>query len=306
MSDSWQEKKDKVGSVWISILVWLTLRVHRKLVLLILWPISLIFFWVGRDATRASKNYLARIFGRKARWFQVVKHFYNFAVVSIDRLYFVSGNVKSLNIKFEDHKVIEDVENGGCILMVSHIGSFDALRSMAMYSEKLNLKIVMDHQHSVAIMSVIDGLNTDFAKYIIDSNQPPTALVLELSEQLKNNVAIGLMADRTTSGEARVSCDFLGGRVNLPLGPWHLAAILKVPVVLCFAVYEGRGCYSIHAERFNGDISGSRNQRSLKLASAAQEYSNRMAYYLKENPYNWFNFYDFWDEDLSDAEERTA
>jgi predicted LPLAT superfamily acyltransferase len=69
---------------------------------------------------------------------------------------------------------------------------------------------------------------------------------------------------------------------------------MKVPVVLCFGLYRGGNRYDLHFELFAHSLEIERRQREASLRDVIQRYADRLAHYARTAPYNWFNFYDFW------------
>ena len=96
------------------------------------------------------------------------------------------------------------------------------------------------------------------------------------------------------AGERTVTVDFLGGKAKLPAAPWILAGVLNVPVVIGFGIYRGGDRYDAHFELLAERVSLPRAQRETAIQAYAQQYADRLAHYVREAPYNWFNFYDFW------------
>ena len=47
-----------------------------------------------------------------------------------------------------------------------------------------------------------------------------------------------------------------------------------------------------------------RAERQAKLAELTQRYAARLEYYVRLDPYNWFNFYGFWDSPAGAAAGR--
>ncbi|MFL0809888.1 MAG: hypothetical protein K6L76_05685 [Agarilytica sp.] len=263
---------------------------------MVLLPVTFFYCFVAKDAVNASRCYLEKIFRRQVSWREIWKHFYMFAVVSVDRFYFVKGRYNKFDIEFHGEKIVHELleKNKGCIILVSHIGSFDALRALGIACQDLPLKILMNHQHNPGAMKIIDALNPELAAAIVDSSQPPAKLALELAEHLESGGVIGIMADRVTKEEASVECDFLGGKARLPLSPWQLAVVLNVPVVLCFGLFDGGRKYSVYVELLSEKLAVKRSERKQVLAQYVQKYASRMEWYLGRSPFNWFNFYNYW------------
>src|SRR5690606_32340784 len=124
--------------------------------------------------------------------------------------------------------------------------------------------------------------------------QPGPTLMLEIKQALDQGHMVGLMADRVRAGERSVTVDFLGGQARLPAAPWILAGVLNVPVVIGFGVYRGDNRYDAYfellAERF--ELPGA--NRDAAIRDYAQRYAQRLESHVRDAPYNWFNFYDFW------------
>ena len=285
----------------LSLLLWITLNLGRPVVKLILYPITLYFIFFSPSAKAASKNYLARALGHPPTWLQVWKHFYTFAQTSVDRCYFLSKKTQLFNIRTYGLDVIKQYvdQKQGCLLMISHLGSFDVLRVHGTREESLPIRILMDRQHNPIIMQLIDTLDPELADRIIDTNQSAPSLALTLDQCLKSGDMIGIMADRAHLGEKVETCEFLGKPAAFPLGPWQLATVLKVPVILCVGVFEGGNNYSLHIELLTKKIVSSRNGRQEAITSNMTHYVKRLEHHLIQAPFNWFNFYDFWTNDAS-------
>ncbi|NJN45664.1 MAG: lipid A biosynthesis acyltransferase, partial [Candidatus Competibacteraceae bacterium] len=68
------------------------------------------------------------------------------------------------------------------------------------------------------------------------------------------------------------------------------------PVIIFFGLYRGSNRYDIHFERLADVITLDRACRQQQLQHWAQRYAERLEHYTRSAPYNWFNFYDFWEE----------
>ncbi len=296
MTTHWKDQKERAGFVWIAIVAWVALNLGRIPVRLLLLPITGFYLVFAGDAVAASRDYLSRVLKRKPSILEVWKHFFYFATVSVDRLFFLAGKTDRFSMTFSGRELLQNYidKKQGCLILVSHLGSFDALRVSALKMQSLPLKIVMDHQHNPAMMQLIDSLNPEMAGKIIDSNQSGPALALKLSEDLNAGHMIGIMADRTFGSEQTVTCQLVDGDVELPIGVWQLASTLGVPVLSCFGIYQGGNHYSVHVEKVASDFTFRRKERLAKIAEYAQVYASQMNRFILLNPFNWFNFYSYW------------
>jgi predicted LPLAT superfamily acyltransferase len=105
-----------------------------------------------------------------------------------------------------------------------------------------------------------------------------------------------MLGDRVLSGDKTTQCQFLGAPATFPAGPILLAAIMHCPVILFFALYRGGKRYEIYFEHFTEEITLHRDRRTEDVQHWMQRYAERLAYYARLAPYNWFNFYSLWDQ----------
>ncbi len=296
MNSTWKNEKERGSAVLISLICWIALHLGRGTARLVLIPIDAYFLLRLPAQRKASKDYLQRILNRDISWLDTARHIHCFASTILDRVFFLSGQFHRFDIKIHNQDVVmERVNNGqGCILLGSHLGSFEVLRSLGMEQSELKLKIIMDKVHNTKITKVFDQLNSGIMDTVIELDGPDS--ILQLQETLNNGGLIGLLGDRVTTDNKVVSCQFLGGEVELPANPYLLAHILKVPVILFFGLYRGGNKYDIHFELFTDSIKLTRNQRMGESAAWAQKYADRLGFYAHKAPFNWFNFFPFWNK----------
>ena len=123
-----------------------------------------------------------------------------------------------------------------------------------------------------------------------------TNALLKVKEALEEGKIVGMLGDRVAESEKITRCQFLGGEALFPAGPILLAGTLQVPVILVFGLYRGGNRYDIHFELLAEEIHYSRAEREVAVQQWTQRYADRLAHYAKLAPYNWFNFYDYWDD----------
>ena len=301
LSPSWKNNRERSNRIMLSLLVWIALNLGRSTIKFILYPTALYFVFFAPKAKAASKQYLEKVLGKKPNWRYVWKHFYTFAQVSVDRLYFLSGRTQGLNIHSHGQEVVNHYANQkkGCLLLVSHLGSFDGMRAVGTRQEALPINILMDRQHNPLSMQLIDALDPALASRIIDATQPAPELALTIAKHLEAGDMIGIMADRSAPFEKTSYCDFLGEPAAFPQGPWLLAAALKVPVIFCVGLFDGGNQYHLHFELLSDQLTSSRKERQATIACNMEHYAARLEYYLKQSQFNWFNFYNFWSNETT-------
>jgi predicted LPLAT superfamily acyltransferase len=276
-------------------IVWLAARIGRAAASALLYPLALYFVVTARVARQASRDFLRRAQLRPARWWHVFRHFKSFAGTVLDRVYLLREEFKRFDVSVHGREILDRyVEQGrGCILLGSHLGSFEVLRTLGVSRKKFRLRILMDPSHNRNITGLLDALNPEIAGTVIVPDQPDT--LLRVKESLEAGFLIGILGDRPTSDGKTVSCELLGGPATLPAGPVLLAAMMHCPVVLFFGLYRGGNRYEIHLENFAEEISLDRSRRQEETQHWMQRYADRLSHYARLAPYNWFNFYPFWD-----------
>ncbi|MBN1378384.1 MAG: lipid A biosynthesis acyltransferase [Gammaproteobacteria bacterium] len=297
----WSEQKEVGSRFFLAILTWIAFKLGRRSARLLLIFITVYFYLRGAKARKASRRYLRRVLKKNPSWFDVYQHFYYFACVTLDRLFLLTGRLNLFDIEIHGKNLFNEMiaAQQGCLLFVSHIGSFEVMRVLGSRDHSLPIHILMDQNHNSIAMQLITRLDPELADRIIEARQTSTELVLKMNELIQEGGMVGIMVDRLRPREAGVECSLLGGTANLPAGPWQMAAALKVPVVMCFGLYDGKNRYNIHFELLSEKISSKRSERSVSITNHIQEYCQRLEHYLSVQPFNWFNFYEFWKDETT-------
>jgi predicted LPLAT superfamily acyltransferase len=274
-----------------------------------LYPITLYFVIRRGPERRASREYLRQITGRDVSLWQVAKHIHCFAAVTLDRAFLLSERFKRFDVRTFGLDQLRQAwaQGRGVLLLGSHLGSFDALRVLADFRSDITLRVVIDVEQNRKLSQVLNALNPQLAKSIINARQEGTTTALAIKEALDEKSLVTLLADRARPGNQVMTVDFLGRPAPFPTAPWQLAAALKVPVVLCFGLYRGGNRYDLHFETFADQLKLERAQRAAELQQTIQRFADRVAHHARSAPYNWSNFYDFWraDDSQSPAPART-
>jgi predicted LPLAT superfamily acyltransferase len=281
----------------LRLILWIALHLGRGAARLVLYPITLYFLIKARPQRIGSRRFLARALGRPASLAQVARHIHCFASTILDRVYLLAGQESRLQVSFKGESLVtERVAAGqGFLLLGAHLGSFEILRALGVERAEIPLKILMYPGHNRTITEVFDRLNPRIAQTVIPLGTPNTLLAAK--EALDSGQAVGLLGDRVGPGESSVPCRFLGAQARFPTGPLALAAVTGVPVILFFGLYLGGNRYAVHFEPFAERVETAGRPRGAALAHWVQRYAERVEHYARLAPYNWFNFYDFWDED---------
>ena len=294
-ADRWVSLPERGTPGSLRVIGWIAVRLGRAMARLLLYPITLYFVITADAARRASYEFLERARGRSAPWWHVFRHFYCFAATILDRFYLLRGEFERFSVTIHGKDILQcQMETGkGAILLGSHFGSFEVLRALGVMSQNFPLKVLMDTTHNQNITRFFDALNSTIADTVIAPDRPDT--LIRVRESLDAGCFIGTLGDRVFGADKTSRCQFLGAAATFPAGPILLASIMHCPVILLFGLYRGGNRYEIYFEHFADEISLDREHRAESIQSWMQHYAARLEYYARLAPYNWFNFYPFWD-----------
>lgn len=88
--------------------------------------------------------------------------------------------------------------------------------------------------------------------------------------------------------------ELLGATAAIPTGPFRMAALLRRPVVFMVGLYLGGNRYQVHFETLADFAEIPRGQRDQAVDVAIIRYTELLNRYTRLAPYNWFNFFDYW------------
>ena len=292
----WMNRPEAGGRLALWFTRVLALHVGRAPTRLILLPVTLYFLVRRGPERRASRRFLSRALGRPATLRDVARHMYTFATVTLDRIFLLTEEFRRFDIRthgLEELHAALDLRQGA-LLIGAHVGSFDALRVLALQRPEQRVRPVIDLEQNPAVSQLLNSLNPAIAASIINARQDGTTTALAIHEALKEQALVTLLADRARPANTTVRADFMGEPAALPTARWLLAATLKVPVVLCFGLYRGGRRYDLYFEAFADRIDIPRANRAQAVAATVQRFADRLEHYVRIAPYNWFNFYDLW------------
>lgn len=297
MSESWAAHHERSNPLALWTITWIARNLGRWAARLLLYPITA-YYLLSPQLRRDSRSYLRRVLPHPPGIADVARHIHCFASTLLDRVFMLSGRFETLDVHVHNTEVLKNCISArkGAVLLGSHLGSFEVMRCLAASEPDVRVKILMHRQQNPMIMAIIEALNPDIARAVIDTGGRDTDTVLAVKDALEQGYLVGMLGDRAYEAERLVRCQFLGGEVDFPCAPVMLASMLKVPVVLCFGLYRGGNRYDVHFEVLGEQIQIERKTREADLQHWVRRYVGRLEHYTRMAPYNWFNFFDYWQE----------
>jgi len=234
------------------------------------------------------------VLGRPATLTEVARHFASFAAATLDRVFLLSGRLDGWQIDIEGLAALDSAlaQGRGCILLGAHLGSFEALRTLAAKCP-VPVRMLMYRRNDGALTRMLDALAPGLRQSVIEIGRP--SAMLELREAIGRGELVGILADRAPSGQKLADVPFLGSMALFPTGPMQLAASLGPPVFLGWGLRLGPRHYCIRLEAFADPVLAPRAGRDAALLDWVARYAARLEAGCRAAPFNWFNFYPFWD-----------
>lgn len=291
---SWCTKGERGSAGWLRLALWGCLRLGWPVGRALLWPITAWFLATSPGARAASREYLGRVLGRRARLADVARHFHTFASAVLDRVFLLSGRMQGFRIRTKglEHVTAVLAEGRGCILLGAHLGSFEVLRVVAQDSP-VPVWALMFRRNAGPLTALLDRLAPDLRGSIIEIGEQ--SCLIRAHEAVERGEIVGILADRAPAGHRTAPAPFLGAEAAFPAGPFILASTLGVPVVLFYGVRLGPRRYAVRFEPFApAGITLRRSHREADLRLWAGRYAAAIGRACLAHPYNWFNFFPFW------------
>ena len=291
----WQARPEAGSSFGMRLLIWIAGICGRRVLHWILLPVSGYFLVLRGPERRASRAYLSRVFERPATLLECWRHFFAFARMSADRIFFLSGQADRVPVTFvggpEAQAIVDGDQRG--LFLAAHLGSFEAARVLGEAFGGMDLRIVLDQQQGARVASLAAELNPELGNKIIDAGRDSVALGLAIGEALREGSWVGFLADRHRAGDRTLAVPFLGQPAAFPVGPYLIASTFKAPMICAFCRLTKRG-YEVHCEVLSERVALDRRDRNGQLEALLRQYVARLEVHVRASPYAWFNFYDFW------------
>lgn len=284
---NWTAQKERSSSFWLRLIRALALKLPRVALIPLLYPITLFFVLISKPQRAASRHYLQQVLDRPVGFVDLFRHFLWFATTILDRVYFLTGRTHAFSLRFENPQnwLSTQREHPAQLFLGAHFGSFDAIRALSAQRLSLKIKIVLKVDQNQNLVKLLNDLNPALAENIIASEGMGT--VFAMHEALQQGCSVALLQDRAVGDEPTVPVRFLGDTIAVPLTGFKLAKRFNLPVNVFFGRFDGGNRYTV----VNRQLSYT---EQTSLEEMAQAYMDMVAEQCRVSPYNWFNFFQYW------------
>ncbi|MEC5384186.1 acyl-CoA synthetase [Uliginosibacterium sp. H3] len=290
----WAARNER-GSPWaMRLMLRLSLALGRWPTRPILWLIAAYFVCAARQARHASRDYLSRVLGHRASLWHVFRHFLCFSTTVHDRVFILNDKGDLFDIRLFGEETMHRMndEHGGLLLFGAHMGSFDALRAAARNLSGRRITMAMYEENARHISQMLASVDPDAANEILPLGRLDS--MLQVQERLAAGQIVGILADRSFGKSEMRPTEVLGADAPLPTGAFRMAALLRVPVFFMVSLYRGGNRYDVHFEPLANFTDYSHAEKEALMETARHHYADLLTRFCREAPYNWFNFFEFW------------
>ncbi|MBP8169026.1 MAG: acyl-CoA synthetase [Azonexus sp.] len=291
---AWLQQQEKSNLAILKLMVWISLTFGRAIGRLVLYGIAGYYVLFAPKARRFSRAYLSRALGRWAEWSDGFRHVLAFASTIHDRIYLLNDRFDLFDIEIIGAEALDAslAKQPGALLIGAHLGSFEVLRAVGRGRAGLKVAMLMYEENARKINAALEAINPAATADIIALGRMDS--MIEARDKLDQGYLVGMLADRGLGDDATVDHEFLGKMAPLPVGPFRMAALLRRPVFFMAGLYLGGNRYQIHFEPLADFSETPRAERDAAMRAAQQRYAERLSHFCRLAPYNWFNFFDFW------------
>jgi predicted LPLAT superfamily acyltransferase len=293
--------------------IWLLFGVHRVLgrtaFRVLLWPIVL-GYWLSRPALRAhSLGYLRRV-KPGAGWRDGLAHVRLFAETLLDKLLAMAGRYPLERIRERGSDAIHQQAQAGqgAVLVTAHMGCLELCQALVETRPDFKVNVLVHTKHAESFNRILRRLHPQARGVnLIEVTDLDMALVLKLADKVAAGEFLAIAGDRVpVRGSKTARVPFLGSDADFPVGPYLIAGLLGCPLFLMLSLHEGEG-YALEFEKLADTVQLPRQAREAALTEHARRFADALAARLQRSPYDWFNFYAFWDRaDARDPEARAG
>lgn len=290
----WVTHRERGSMTMLRIMTFLSLRLGRPGGRLFLHLIAAYFFTFAPTARRHARAYLRKVLGREPTAADRYRHILTFATTIHDRVYLLKERFDLFDITLDGEAVVrEAMEAGqGAFLMGSHVGSFEIIRAIGRQQPGLRVAMAMYEDNARRLNAMLAAVNPNATTDVIALGHIDA--MLKIQESLDRGTFVGVLGDRTLGNEASARVNFLGQPARFPIGAMRAAAVMRRPVIFMIGLYRGGNRYHIAFESLADFSAVESRQREAAVQAAIERYAALLEKHIRSDPYNWFNFFDFW------------
>lgn len=310
----WADEKEAIKSNRpLKLLLVLFKHLPGWMVRALIYPVSffyLIFSGRARNETKIyQRNLKEYTNGQCPKKISSYRQILSFSLCVLEKMQGWLGQFNSGKIRYQDDDItllLEQLKEGhGAVLITSHLGNMELMRSLSDYNKQLvgrevPIVVIMELSVTEQFTRTLNEINPNVAMNVVDSASIGPDTICYLIEQIENGALVILAGDRT-SAHARdrlIIQNFLGKPAPFPYGTYLIPFLIKSPVYYMFGLRTKTSIfnpkYEIYIEKSQIDYECGRADREKNINACCSEFIEKLEKYCQKYPYQWYNFFNFW------------
>ncbi len=247
------------------------------------------FYIFAPQARKASNEYWSVVrpdAGWAKRQLLILKHFHQFGLVLLDRLYStVHPHFYFKTISHGHANIIKPIlDKKGVILLSAHTGGWDLAANTLQLQDHVNEFTTVQYEAKELRTKLLS---------LKPSGKQGEQPILEIRESLLQGIPIGLMGDRPMGGNFELVL-FFGKLAAMDTTPFRIATSCNASLLFTFGFRGKNSNYDFFAYPAKDYQMVNGSKKWLQNYQDVQEFAYRLEEMVKKYPAQWFNFYPFW------------
>ncbi|WP_250063870.1 acyltransferase [Stenotrophomonas mori] len=301
----WADIGESTSVAGVMLLCWVHRWFGRWPFRACLWPVVLCHWLANGVARRASLQYLQRlqahtgVLRRTPGRRDSLRHFFVFADTLLDKILGLGGRYPAERVQLRRELMLEKIaRREGGLILTAHIGCLELCQVLAEQVPGFRITVLVHTAHARRFNGLLRRLDPLATVELVQVSDMGPATAMALADKVAAGGFVAIVGDRVPVQAGRtVTADFLGHRAPFPIGAYALAAALACPVYTMSCLHDGQG-YRVDFERFSDRIVLPRGSRDAATAEQAQRFAHWLERQLARSPFDWFNFFPFWDQEF--------
>lgn len=279
-------------------------------------PVLLGYWLADPSLRRASLGWLEAVDretgflkGRRPGAAEGLTQLAHFAESMLDKIKALEGRPGLPRLLIEGEDVFRgDGPKTGAVVLTAHTGCWELLAAEGLRRTEHPIVILQHTANSRRFNAILEARRRARPEAFANlsslevSGRPEeaAALALRVSEALAEGAYVVIAGDRIPIASARsaVRLPFMGREAPFPTGGALLALLARAPLRTMISARIDRPgeprTYRVRFRSIDEAPSAGRRERRAWLESAMRRYGAALEADLRDSPYDWFNFYDFW------------
>ncbi|MCR4578932.1 MAG: hypothetical protein K5681_01150 [Treponema sp.] len=313
----WADEKEAISSNKpLKLLLFMFKTIPTFLVHAVCYPVTFFFLIFSPHAKRDALIYQKRLKefsgGKVPRKISPYRQLLNFSLCVLEKMEGWLGKVNYNRIRYEDDDIEELLgllrEGKGAILLTSHLGNMELMRSLQDYNTQLcgrevPVVIIMDMNVSAQFTQTLKELNPNYSMNVVEASNIGPDSMIYLEEEAEKGALIVIAGDRTSAQnrDKVIRKSFLGKEADFPYGVFLIPALMKIPLYYMFGMRSHMSIfkpkYNVHIEKSLVDFNCPRSEREARISDCCGEFVSKLEKFCMMYPYQWYNFFNFWKEE---------